>query len=90
MSRRDKVRADGSLRPAEMERKRRAIINLVNQIPNDLSRSNSDTMEVVARLLANVDKRARDDMKGRWRGMEPHLQYLDECANIPPDPVEPG
>ncbi len=90
MSRRDKVRADGSLRPAEMARKKQAIINLVKFIPDDLSRTNSDTMEVVARLLANVHRRAMDDKKGRWRDLPAHLRQADECANIPPDPVEPG
>lgn len=90
MSRRDKVRYDGSLRPAEVQRKKQAIINLTRLIPDDLSRTNSDTMEVVARLLANVHRRAMDDRKGRWRDIEAHLRTADECANIPPDPVEPG
>lgn len=90
MSRRDRVRADGSLRPKEMARKKQAIINLVNSIPDDLSRPNSDVMEAVARLLALVQQRAVDDTKGRWRHLEAHLQQADECANIPPDPVQPG
>jgi hypothetical protein len=58
VSAKDRHRADGSLRLAEMKKKKKAIINLVGQIPDDLSRGDSDTMKVVARLLAGVHHRA--------------------------------
>ena len=54
----DAHRSDGSLRENEVRRKKQAILNLVNRIPDNLDRPESDIIKVVVNLLSRLIQRA--------------------------------
>ena len=49
--------ADGALTPGHVRMKKKAIVQHLARIPDDLSRSNSDTLEAAAKLIEAIARR---------------------------------
>ena len=49
--------ADGALTPGNVRLKKKAIVQHLARIPDDLSRSNSDTLEAAAKLIEAIARR---------------------------------
>lgn len=82
----NRFRSDGSLRRNEVVAKKQVVRQMIDRVPDELSRIDSDALRAAVVLLANIVKRSRrPDIP-----TTPHIaQRIAQLLEPPPPPPPP-